>query len=81
MSPVTNEQERNLRLLGFVGATLFLLILLAGVALYQGWEPPPLDLTLLQGLHAEDYLDAFERGTEPLASSQGIAWSAAMAAE
>ena len=51
---------------------------LEAAGLVQLREPPPLDLTLLQGLHAEDYLDAFERGTEPLASSQGIAWSAAV---
>jgi len=35
----------------------------------------PLDRTLLSGLHADNYLEAFHAGTEPLASSQGIAWS------
>ena len=38
--------------------------------------PPPFDRALLSGLHAAAYLDAFHRGIEPLASSQGIAWSA-----
>lgn len=37
--------------------------------------PPALDRSLLRGLHAESYLEAFECGTEPLASSQGIPWS------
>jgi acetoin utilization deacetylase AcuC-like enzyme len=37
--------------------------------------PPELDRSVLRGLHSERYLDAFEYGTETLASSQGIAWS------
>lgn len=37
--------------------------------------PPALDPSTLAGLHSEGYLDAFLRGREPLASSQGIAWS------
>ena len=37
--------------------------------------PPELDRAALHGLHSERYLDAFEHGAEPLASSQGIAWS------
>jgi acetoin utilization deacetylase AcuC-like enzyme len=40
--------------------------------------PPAFDRSVLRGLHAERYLEAFERGTEPLASSQGIAWSPRM---
>ncbi len=40
--------------------------------------PAPLDVDVLRGLHDEAYLQAFLRGREPLASSQGIAWSPAM---
>lgn len=36
----------------------------------------PIDPALLQGLHHDDYLHAFLDGTEPLASRQGIPWSA-----
>lgn len=38
-------------------------------------HPFSLDRNLLRGLHADSYLDAFHRGIEPLASSQGIPWS------
>jgi acetoin utilization deacetylase AcuC-like enzyme len=38
-------------------------------------EPPPLDRAQLRGLHAEAYLEAFDGGLEPLASSQGIRWA------
>lgn len=38
-------------------------------------EPKPVDASLLAGLHDETYLSAFLKGEEPLASSQGIAWS------
>lgn len=38
-------------------------------------EPPALDREWLRGLHADVYLDAFHRGIQPLASSQGIRWS------
>ncbi|WP_395679192.1 hypothetical protein [Dokdonella sp.] len=41
-------------------------------------SPPALDRALLRGLHAESYLAAFECGSEPLASSQGIPWSPRM---
>ncbi len=37
--------------------------------------PPAFDARELDGLHAPNYLHAFLAGTEPLASSQGIAWS------
>lgn len=37
--------------------------------------PQLLDRTVLRDLHSERYLEAFEYGIEPLASSQGIAWS------
>lgn len=40
--------------------------------------PPPLDRRLLAGLHSPTYLHAFDVGIEPLASSQGIAWSGAV---
>ena len=40
--------------------------------------PPELDIERLSGLHAPRYLEAFLHGHEPLASSQGIAWSAAV---
>ena len=39
-------------------------------------RPPPFDPRLLRGLHTDAYLDAFEAGLEPLASSQGIRWNA-----
>ncbi|HSX59802.1 MAG TPA: hypothetical protein VLF18_06355 [Tahibacter sp.] len=41
-------------------------------------EPAPLDRSLLQGLHADGYLEAFHEGIEPLASSQGSRWSPAV---
>lgn len=44
MSPVKSDQQRRLRLLGSAAAALFFLFLLAGMALYEGWELPPLDL-------------------------------------
>lgn len=51
---------------------------LAASALVDILPPPPLDCGLLSGLHAPQYLDAFDRGVEPLASSQGIRWSPAV---
>jgi acetoin utilization deacetylase AcuC-like enzyme len=48
---------------------------LADAGLVELHTPPPLDRNLLKGLHADTYLDAFHRGVEPLASSQGITWS------
>jgi acetoin utilization deacetylase AcuC-like enzyme len=48
---------------------------LDAAGLVEARPPPPLDHSLLPGLHADGYLDAFHRGIEPLASSQGIAWS------
>ena len=51
---------------------------LEAAGLVETQEPAPLDLELLRGLHAEVYLDAFHRGLEPLASSQGIGWSPAV---
>ncbi len=41
-------------------------------------EPAPIDPARLTGLHDAAYLDAFLRGSEPLASSQGLPWSAAV---
>lgn len=49
MPPVKSEQTRNLRIIGTAGTVLFLLLLLSGMALYLGWELPPLDL---RGEHA-----------------------------
>lgn len=43
--------------------------------LVEARPPPPFDRARLRGLHSEVYLDAFHRGIEPLASSQGIAWN------
>ncbi|MCQ4166637.1 hypothetical protein [Tahibacter harae] len=40
--------------------------------------PQPIALSALRGLHSEDYLDAFLHGREPLASSQGVAWTPAL---
>ncbi|GMV28624.1 MAG: hypothetical protein AMXMBFR59_07490 [Rhodanobacteraceae bacterium] len=40
--------------------------------------PASLDRESLHGLHCERYLDAFFAGHEPLASSQGVPWSAAL---
>jgi acetoin utilization deacetylase AcuC-like enzyme len=40
--------------------------------------PQDLDRAALDGLHDPVYLEAFHRGTEPLGSSQGIAWSEAI---
>jgi acetoin utilization deacetylase AcuC-like enzyme len=40
--------------------------------------PEPIDPALLRGLHADDYLDAFLHGRNPLASSQGLAWTPAV---
>lgn len=40
--------------------------------------PQPATQEQLRGLHSDDYLDAFLDGSEPLASSQGLAWSAAV---
>lgn len=37
--------------------------------------PPPFDTGVLQGLVSPDYALAFDQGHEPLASSQGLAWS------
>lgn len=37
--------------------------------------PLPATREQLLGLHSDDYLDAFLAGSEPLASSQGLAWS------
>lgn len=51
---------------------------LQAAGLVETRAPAPLDRDLLRGLHAADYLDAFDRGIEPLASSQGIAWSPAV---
>lgn len=47
----------------------------------RGWPqielhaPPPIDTQVLRSLHDERYVDHFLRGEEPLASSQGVAWS------
>ncbi|MCW8194592.1 histone deacetylase [Proteobacteria bacterium 005FR1] len=41
-------------------------------------EPPAFDVGRLDGLHCAGYVSAFRRGIEPLASSQGIAWSPAV---
>lgn len=40
--------------------------------------PEPLAMPLLHGLHDERYLHAFLSGEEPLASRQGIPWSASV---
>lgn len=48
---------------------------LESAGLVEARAPMAFERSLLQGLHAADYLDAFHRGVEPLASSQGIAWS------
>ena len=40
--------------------------------------PPPLPAGALVGLHGSSYLEAFVAGQEPLASSQGIPWTAAV---
>jgi acetoin utilization deacetylase AcuC-like enzyme len=40
--------------------------------------PGQLDSTALHGLHDAEYLQAFESGREPLASSQGLPWSPAV---
>lgn len=40
--------------------------------------PRQLDKVALRGLHCDRYLDAFFTGQEPLASSQGVPWSAAL---
>ena len=45
------------------------------LALVRLESPGTLDLRALDGLHDPAYLDAFLHGREPLASSQGIAWS------
>jgi acetoin utilization deacetylase AcuC-like enzyme len=47
-------------------------------ALVHSVAPPALDRRVLVGLHDQDYLEAFDQGIEPLASSQGIAWSPAV---
>jgi len=41
-------------------------------------EPPTVGPEALAGLHDDAYLSAFMDGEEPLASSQGIAWSPAL---
>jgi acetoin utilization deacetylase AcuC-like enzyme len=51
---------------------------LEAAGLVETQAPAPLDPDALRGLHADAYLDAFDRGIEPLASSQGIAWSPAV---
>lgn len=48
---------------------------LARLDLVELREPQPADAATLAGLHDDTYLGAFLRGDEPLASSQGIAWS------
>lgn len=40
--------------------------------------PRPATREQLLGLHSDEYLDAFLEGREPLASSQGLAWSSAV---
>ncbi|MBL8298708.1 MAG: hypothetical protein JNN30_10220 [Rhodanobacteraceae bacterium] len=40
--------------------------------------PRPLEYERLRGLHCDRYLEAFFAGDEPLASSQGVPWSAAL---
>jgi len=42
------------------------------------YEPQAIDAGALAGLHDDAYLAAFLGGAEPLASSQGIAWSPAL---
>ncbi len=41
-------------------------------------KPAAFDVSLLDGLHDAIYIDAFLHGKEPLASSQGLAWSPAI---
>lgn len=41
-------------------------------------SPDALDPSSLRGLHDAEYLQAFELGREPLASSQGLPWSPAV---
>lgn len=50
--------------------------LLTRLRLIQTLPVRPITPQQLQGLHDATYLDAFMHGTEPLASRQGIAWSA-----
>lgn len=51
---------------------------LARCAQVQLRTPQPATREQLLGLHSDDYLDAFLAGLEPLASSQGLAWSPAV---
>jgi acetoin utilization deacetylase AcuC-like enzyme len=51
---------------------------LIDAGLVEGLVPPPLPAGALDGLHSPAYLDAFARGIEPLASSQGIPWTPAV---
>lgn len=51
---------------------------LARLGLVDLHEPEPVDASALSGLHDDAYLSAFLGGEEPLASSQGIAWSPAL---
>jgi acetoin utilization deacetylase AcuC-like enzyme len=51
---------------------------LAALGLIDVRVPAPFDPAWLAGLHRDDYVDAFLTGREPLASSQGIAWSPAI---
>jgi acetoin utilization deacetylase AcuC-like enzyme len=46
--------------------------------LVEWHEPAAMDVRHLRGLHSDAYLASFERGDEPLASSQGIPWSSAV---
>ncbi|MBN8741697.1 MAG: hypothetical protein J0H86_19480 [Xanthomonadaceae bacterium] len=52
--------------------------LLARRGLAQLQAPAAVTRAALHGLHCERYLDAFFDGTEPLASSQGVPWSAVL---
>jgi acetoin utilization deacetylase AcuC-like enzyme len=48
------------------------------LGLIEVQTPRPFDLSWLDGLHTDEYIQSFLLGREPLASSQGIPWTPAI---
>jgi acetoin utilization deacetylase AcuC-like enzyme len=48
------------------------------LGLIEVQAPQPFDLSWLNGLHTDEYIQSFLLGREPLASSQGIPWTPAI---